>query len=75
MNGHCKFKMKWFSGNSSTNAEGKFEYHEPKLLRMSRLTEYDEDNHLSTCGGHWNSDESGTTIHVLFYINFIFNLV
>ena len=36
------FKMKWFSGNSSTNAEGKFEYQEPKLLRVSRITEEDE---------------------------------
>ena len=36
------FKMKWFSGNSSTNAEGKFEYQEPKLLRVSRITEEEE---------------------------------
>ena len=36
------FKMKWFSGNSSTNAEGKFEYQEPKLLRVSRITEENE---------------------------------
>ena len=36
------FKMKWFSGNSSTNAEGKFEYQEPKLLRVSRISEEEE---------------------------------
>ena len=35
-------KMKWFSGNSSTNAEGKFEYQEPKLLRVSRITDEEE---------------------------------
>ena len=41
------FKMKWFSGNSSTNAEGKFEYQEPKLLRVSRITEENEKEHTN----------------------------
>lgn len=47
---HSNVKMKWFAGNSSTNAEGKFEYQEPKLLRVSRITEEDKkdesDSHL-----------------------------
>ena len=46
MNSQCKFKMKWFSGNSSTNDEGKFEYQEPKLLRVSRITENDGMNDM-----------------------------
>ena len=42
MTSQCKFKMKWFSGNSSTNAEGKLEYHEPKLLKICRIPGYDD---------------------------------
>ena len=47
MNGHCKFKMKWFAGNSTTNAEGKFEYQEPKLLRIVPIPEDNDNNTLS----------------------------
>ena len=39
---HGNVKMKWFAGNTSTHAEGKFEYQEPKLLRVSRITEGDK---------------------------------
>ena len=39
--------MRWFSGNSSTNDEGKFEYQEPKLLRVSRIAENDVDQNDS----------------------------
>ena len=46
MNGYCNFKMKWFTGNSSTNDEGKFEYQEPKLLRVSRIQEYGEGDQV-----------------------------
>ena len=54
------FKMKWFSGNSSTNAEGKFEYQEPKLLRVSRITEEDEkDNKNPTQDNNENKYVEG----------------
>ena len=43
-----KYTMKWFTGNSSTNDEGKFEYQEPKLLRISRITENDQTNNLKS---------------------------
>ena len=45
--------MKWFLGNSSTNAEGKFEYHEPKLLRICRIPGFDDvitSNIMKTVG-------------------------
>ena len=63
LNSHCKYKMKWFSGNSSTNDEGKFEYQEPKLLRVSRIIENDQTNNLESSVDEQNSDRkdiSGT---------------
>ena len=48
--------MKWFSGNSSTNDEGKFEYQEPKLLRVSRIIENDQTNNLKSSIDEQNSD-------------------
>ena len=58
LNSQCKYKMKWFSGNSSTNDEGKFEYQEPKLLRVSRITENDQTNNLKSSIDKQNSDKN-----------------
>ena len=62
------FKMKWFSGNSSTNAEGKFEYQEPKLLRVSRITDGEEVNNLNPTLDDQSVDEKEATgILALFF--------
>ena len=40
--------MKWFYGTAtSTNAEGKFEYQEPKLLKIVRLPECPEGKDIN----------------------------
>ena len=62
---HSNVKMKWFAGNSSTNAEGKFEYQEPKLLRVSRITEEDKKHESSAHLGNHDDKETEATGTIL----------